>query len=63
MKVLVTGATGFIGSHMVELLLRKGCEVVCLVRNPAALRHLQGMPVRTVLGENLRKEIQRSIAG
>jgi dihydroflavonol-4-reductase len=57
MKVLVTGATGFIGSHMVELLLRRGCEVACLVRNPAALRHIQGMPVRTVLAENLREEV------
>ena len=42
--VLVTGATGFIGSHLVERLLAEGAVVRCLIRLPAlaagAARHL-----------------------
>ena len=34
MTVIVTGATGFIGSHLVEALVEAGDEVRCLVRRP-----------------------------
>ncbi len=32
MKILVTGATGFIGQNLVSLLLKNGIEIYCLVR-------------------------------
>lgn len=36
MTVLLTGATGFVGRHVLDLLLEEGCTVVCFGRRPAA---------------------------
>ena len=47
MKVLVTGATGFVGGHLVESLRTAGHEVTALVRNPdrAAALAERGVPL------------------
>ena len=50
MKIAVTGATGFIGSHLVEALVCHGHEVTCLARNPNRTRALSDLPVRFVYG-------------
>lgn len=48
MKALVTGATGFIGSQVVDYLLERGYEVVCTVRKTSKTRWLDGKPVELV---------------
>jgi len=51
-RVLVTGGTGFIGSHLIERLLGKGVSVRCLVREVNALGWLkEEMNVEYIFGD------------
>ena len=55
MKVLVTGGTGFVGSHSVAALLSQGHQVRLLVRSPdqvaRSLSPLGAADVESVLGD------------
>lgn len=51
MTSLVTGATGFIGAHIVRALLAKGERVRCLVRKTSKGANLAGLNVDIVEGD------------
>ena len=50
MKVLITGATGFVGSHVVDVLLERGHEVFFIARSTSNMRWLDGKSVTRVEG-------------
>src|SRR5207245_1084710 len=43
MRAVVTGGAGFIGSHLIEALVARGDEVVCVERPGAPRRWLEGL--------------------
>lgn len=51
MKVLVTGATGFLGQWLTRRLLDEGFEVRVLVRSKAKLEELHGLQVEVTEGD------------
>jgi nucleoside-diphosphate-sugar epimerase len=54
MRVFLTGATGYIGSAVLDALLRGRHEVVALVRDPRSAERLARRDVASVLGELAR---------
>jgi dihydroflavonol-4-reductase len=51
MKALVTGATGFVGSHVAGLLVERGHEVRVLVRPASRVDNIAGLEVEPVVGD------------
>lgn len=45
LKVLITGANGFVGSHIVEELLDKKYQVTCIVRKTSDLKWISHLPI------------------
>ena len=64
MRAVVTGGTGFIGSHLVEELVARGHDVVCIVRPEAARRWIASVQAQFVdCGFQDRRQLARAIAG
>lgn len=67
MRVLVTGATGFIGSHTTAALAGAGHDVVVLVRNPARLAPAldpHGVNPEVVIGDMTDADaVTRAVSG
>ena len=50
MRVALTGATGFVGSHLAEALLAAGHSLTCLVRSPARAAPLRDAVLQVAPG-------------
>lgn len=61
MTTLVTGATGFIGSHLARQLAERGDRVRVLVRQRSSLANLQGVEVEAVRGDLREPESLRAL--
>ena len=51
MLAFVTGATGFLGSHVARVLSEQGAELRLLVRSTSNLKNLQGLKAETATGD------------
>ena len=63
MRALVTGGTGFVGSHVVHTLVREGIEVLALVRESSDPTVLKELGVQVLYGDlthhdSLRKAVR-----
>lgn len=63
-RTLLTGATGFIGSHVTRLLLARGDEVRVTVRPGSDLQLLEGLAVEQVRADVCdRRSVRRALRG
>ncbi|MGD0269934.1 MAG: hopanoid-associated sugar epimerase [Candidatus Sulfotelmatobacter sp.] len=51
MQVFVTGATGFLGSHVARVLTEQGADIRLLVRPTSNLKNLEGLKAETAIGD------------
>jgi len=55
-KILLTGATGYIGGRLLRVLQEKDYPVRCLTRRPEALKHKLNSNTEVVFGDPLKRE-------
>jgi dihydroflavonol-4-reductase len=60
MKIFLTGATGFVGSHVARALAAEGAELRMLTRKTSKLANLEGIAGETCVGDLAEPESLRS---
>ncbi len=63
-KILITGATGFIGSHLAESLLKDGHQIKAIVRKTSNLQWLKDLPIELIdVSLNDRNALESVVEG
>jgi dihydroflavonol-4-reductase len=64
MPIFLTGATGFLGSHVARVLAEQGANLRLLVRTTSNLKNLEGLKAETAIGD-LRDpaSLEKAISG
>ncbi|MGM0441464.1 MAG: NAD-dependent epimerase/dehydratase family protein [Elusimicrobiota bacterium] len=63
-KILITGANGFIGSHLAGLMVERDSRVYCMVRESSNLRWLEKLDVEYVYADLLKPDsLKKAVEG
>ena len=64
MKILITGATGFVGGHLTETLVNAGYEIKALVRKTSDTSLLENLDIEIVRGDITNvSSVERAVRG
>jgi dihydroflavonol-4-reductase len=64
MKAFLTGATGFVGGHVLQMLVQAGADVRCLVRSSSSLANLENIETEAVKGDIRDADsVRRAVSG
>jgi dihydroflavonol-4-reductase len=64
LKALVTGATGFIGSHLVNQLIEQNYSIRCLIRRTSDTTWLRDLPIEYAYGDLFdHNALQKAVTG
>lgn len=61
MKILLTGANGFVGSHIVEELILNNYDVICIVRKKSNLKWIENQPIQLKYGSLEDKQFLKEV--
>jgi nucleoside-diphosphate-sugar epimerase len=63
-KALVTGSSGFIGSHLTKTLVKRGYQVFCLIRKNSDLKWTKDLDVTFITGDYLNiNSLEKCVRG